>query len=39
MENTVENEDRHKLYELCKTHLSGKWADIHENDLIIKPIT
>ncbi|CAG2108024.1 unnamed protein product, partial [Medioppia subpectinata] len=32
----VTTEDRHKVYDLCKTHLSGKWAEVSEHELIIR---
>ena len=39
MENTIPVEERQRLYELCKTYLSGKWAEVTANELIIKPVT
>ncbi|CAG2162584.1 unnamed protein product [Oppiella nova] len=39
MENTIPVEERQRLYELCKTYLSGKWTEVTANELIIKPVT
>ncbi|CAG2116132.1 unnamed protein product [Medioppia subpectinata] len=36
MQTIVTAEDRHKVYNLCKTHLSGKWAEVSEQELIIR---
>ncbi|CAG2170829.1 unnamed protein product [Oppiella nova] len=39
MDKVVSVGNRHKIYELCKTLLSGKWAQINESELIIKSNT
>ena len=38
MKTNISVEDRLKLYELCKTQLSGDWLQIDENELVVEPI-
>ena len=35
----VTNEDRIKVYELCKTQLGGLWAQLNQEEIIIEPMT
>ncbi|CAG2178615.1 unnamed protein product, partial [Oppiella nova] len=37
MDESVSPENRHKVYELCKTLLTGIWTQTTESELIIKP--